>query len=87
VQHNAAKHRFECTVDTHLSVAEYRLANGVMAITHTEVHPALQGQGLAGKLMAAVIEHARAHGLKVDPQCSYAVTYMDRHPQTRSLRV
>ncbi|HZE91925.1 MAG TPA: GNAT family N-acetyltransferase [Rhizobacter sp.] len=87
VLHNAAQQRFECRVGQHLCVADYRLADGVMALTHTEVHPSLQGRGIAAALIAAALDHARAQGLKIDPQCSYAATYMQRHPQTHSLRI
>ena len=86
VQHNALQHRFECTVDQHLCVADYRLgADRVMRMTHTGVHPSLQGRGIAASLVAAAVTHARAHGFKISPQCSYVQAYMQRHPDTLSL--
>jgi predicted GNAT family acetyltransferase len=66
-------------------VAKYRLAGNVMQMTHTEVHPALQGRGIAAELVAAALAHARANGLKVVPLCSYVQTYLRRHPQERDL--
>jgi predicted GNAT family acetyltransferase len=36
-------------------------------------------------VVKAALEHARAHGLKVRPACSYVSSYMRRHPETRDL--
>ena len=85
VEHQPEQGRFKVVVDGHLGVAEYRVADGVLAITHTEVAPELGGRGIAGALMQAVLAHAGAQGLKVRPLCSYAVSYMQRHPETKVL--
>jgi predicted GNAT family acetyltransferase len=87
VRHNAEQQRFECRVDQHLCVADYRLRDGVMAMTHTEVHPSLQGRGIAAALAAEAMRYAREHGYKIDPLCSYISAYMRRHPETQSLHV
>jgi hypothetical protein len=39
ITHNAEARRFETRVDGYLAVADYRLADGVMHMTHTEVPP------------------------------------------------
>ena len=85
IEHFPERGRFQAVVDGHTCVADYRLANGVMAITHTEVDPQLEGRGIAGALVQAALAHAREHGLKVNPLCSYARAYMQRHPTTREL--
>lgn len=85
IEHLPEQGRFQVVIDGHLSVAEYRLTDGVLAITHTEVAPELGGRGIAGALMQAVLAHASANGLKVNPLCSYASSYMRRHPETQSL--
>jgi predicted GNAT family acetyltransferase len=85
ITHNAAASRFETTVDGHLCVADYRLADGRMLMTYTAVAPALQGRGIAGALVQAALDHARTQGLKVRPLCSYVAAYMRRHPQTLDL--
>jgi predicted GNAT family acetyltransferase len=66
-------------------VADYRLVDGVMHMTHTETHPSLRGRGIAAALVQAALEHARSHDLKVEPHCSYVAAYMRRHPETQSL--
>ena len=86
IRHNTDLHRFECTVEGHVCVADYRLAGHVMQMTHTGVHPALQGRGIAAALVATALEHARAQGFKVDPLCSYVRVYMQRHPETLPLQ-
>ncbi|MEO8059608.1 MAG: GNAT family N-acetyltransferase [Burkholderiales bacterium] len=85
IEHLPEQGRFQAMVDGHVSVAEYRLADGVLTITHTEVAPELGGRGIAGALMQAVLAHTSANGLKVRPLCSYARSYMQRHPETQSL--
>ncbi len=85
VRHNTGASRFETTVDGLLCVADYRLADGVMRIYHTEVPGALEGHGIAGELVQAALAYATANGLKVEPRCSFARSYMRRHPETRAL--
>lgn len=85
VIHNAAQSRFETTVEGLLCVADYRLQGSVMRMTHTGVPPQLEGRGIAAALVRAALDHARAHGLKVDPACSYVAVYMRRHPETQDL--
>lgn len=85
VTHNSAASRFEAIVDGRLCVADYRLAGGVMQMTHTGVPPPLEGRGIAAQLVAAALSHAREHGLKVRPSCSYVAVYMRRHPETLGL--
>ncbi len=85
IEHLPAQGRFQAVVEGHACVTDYRLAGGVMAITHTEVAPELGGRGIAAALMQAALAYAGAHGLKVNPLCSYAGSYMQRHPETQAL--
>jgi predicted GNAT family acetyltransferase len=85
VIHNQAASRFELPVAGGLCIAAYRLIDGVMWMTHTEVPPAQQNRGLAAQVVRAALDHARAHGLKVRPACSYVRTYMRRLPESQDL--
>ncbi len=85
VTHNPAASRFEALVQGHLALCEYRLRDGVMAFTHTEVPAALEGQGIAGALVAAALAWCREQGFKAQPLCSYVASYMKRHPETLDL--
>jgi len=83
--HNEAASRFELRVHGQTCIAQYRLVDGVMWLTHTETPPALQGRGFAARVVRAAFDHARAHGLKVRPACSYVRTYLRRHPEMQDL--
>lgn len=56
---------------------EFSLTDGKWAITHTGVHPAYGGQGIARRLVLCVIEAARSNHVKILPICSYAKKLMD----------
>ena len=62
-------------------MAYYNLTPGTMTFTHTEVPYALQGQGIASRLVRGALEAARAEGLKVVPRCSFVSAYIARHPE------
>ena len=86
IRHVADHSRFEASVDGHVCRADYRLVDGVMELTHTEVAAEVEGHGIGGELIEAALDHARAQGLKVRPLCSFARHYMDEHPETAALR-
>jgi predicted GNAT family acetyltransferase len=54
-------------------------SNGVMAIDHTLVPPALEGRGIAAKLVERAVADARAEKFKIQPICSYVVVAFQRH--------
>ena len=72
--------RFELIVDGMLCRADYRMDGDTMWVVHTEVPPALEGRGLAARIVADVFAHARAAGLRVVPACSYVRAWAHRHP-------
>ncbi len=85
IHHHPELQRFDCRVEGLLSVCAYRMQDGVMLMTHTEVPPRLEGRGIAAALVHAALAHAAAQGLKVRPLCSYVRSYMQRHPETQAL--
>ena len=85
IEHDASLGRFSALVHGHLCVFDYRLRDGVRFMTHTEVAPELEGQGIASELVRAALAYAREHGLKVRPLCSYVQAYMRRHPEVQCL--
>ena len=89
VTHNVAASRFEGVLhgapSPELAVCSYRRMGDVLVLHHTEVPRALQGQGLAGELVQATLDWARAQGLRVRPTCSYVAAYMRRHADTQDL--
>ncbi|MDE2306976.1 MAG: N-acetyltransferase [Xanthomonadaceae bacterium] len=85
IQHERSAHRFAAQVDGMPCVLDYRLAAGVMTITHTGVPPEVGGRGIASALAQAALDAARAEGWKVVPACSYVAAWMARHPSYRDL--
>ena len=89
ITHNAVAFRFEGVPQGSqargLAVCSYRRSGDVLVLHHTEVPRALQGQGLAGELVQAVLDWARGEGLRVRPTCSYVAAYMQRHTATLDL--
>lgn len=55
--------------------------DGVRYAEHTLVPPAIGGQGVAARLVEAMVADARENGFKVGPVCSYVVTAFQRHPE------
>ena len=81
IDHDRGAHRFTTEVDGNRAQLDYTLADGVMTITHAGVPPAIGGRGIAAELMEAALSAARESGWSVNPACSYAKTYLERHPQ------
>ena len=52
-----------------------------LIVSHTEVSPKAEGQGLAKKLLDAMVAYARNEKLKVVARCSFVHTQFKRHPE------
>lgn len=78
---NEAEERYEAQVGDELAIQEYARQRRRITLIHTEVPPALEGHGIAGKLTRFALEDARARGLEVVPACSYVASYIRRHPE------
>jgi uncharacterized protein len=85
VVNNAEESQFEVRVGGQLAVAAYHLSDDTITFTHTEVPDALEGQGVAGRLARAALDHARANELRVVPMCAFIASYIKRHPEYQEL--
>lgn len=85
IRHNTARNRFERDVDGGLALAFYRLADGVMTFTHTEVPSDLRGRGIGSAFLHDVLTEVRAQGLKVVPLCPFVADYIDAHREFADL--
>ncbi|MDN5859057.1 MAG: N-acetyltransferase [Pseudonocardia sp.] len=73
--------RYEITVDGAVAgFAQYRLRPDHITVLHTEIDDGYGGRGLAGRLVRAVLDDARARGLRVVAVCEFAKAWIDRHP-------
>lgn len=57
--------------------------DGITTIDHTFVADSLRGQGIAGKLMEAAVAKIQADGNKIAATCSYAVSWLGKHPEVQ----
>ncbi|RPE81877.1 GNAT family N-acetyltransferase [Vulcaniibacterium tengchongense] len=85
VLHDAERRQFAIAVDGELARLDYRVEDGRMVIAHTGVPDAIAGRGIAGELVRAAFEHARARGWRVRPACAYAAGWAERHPEYNQL--
>lgn len=86
VRHNIERSRYEITREGGTAFAEYERRGDLVVATHTVTPAALRGQGLAGRLVRAMLADARDQGLKVLPECSYVAAYFASHPEEQDLR-
>ena len=54
---------------------------GKLRATHTAVGTAFRNQGMAGKLLDALVEYAEALKTKVVPVCPYVEAAFQKHPE------
>lgn len=87
IHDNVERHQFELTMDGHLARAAYVIDGDVITFTHTIVPPALEGRGIAGRLIRHGLSEARARGLRVVPQCPFVAAYIRKHPEWADLLV
>ena len=76
---NAEEHRFEWEEGGGVTFADYYQRGDLRVIPHVEAPMELRGSGSAGRLMQAMVDHARAQGIKFIPTCGYAVAWFRRH--------
>jgi uncharacterized protein len=85
IRDNTERHRFELDADGHVAFSNYKRADGVLTILHTEVPQALEGRGIGSALIRGVLDIARSQGLKVVTICPFAKAYIERHPEYADL--
>ena len=56
-------------------------------IMHTFVDNSLRGQGIADKLMTEVFKYLSKNNVKVVCTCSYAASWLEKHPEYHELKV
>ena len=85
VRDNKAEHEFELVVDGHRALAAYQLEGDTIVFTHTIVPKAIEGRGVASRLIRGALDQVRDRGLKVVPQCPFVAAYIKRHPDVQDL--
>jgi uncharacterized protein len=86
VRDNPTELRYELLDgETLVGLIRYRLEPNAIALIHTEVEPAHEGQGLAGVLVQGALDDIRARGLRLIPICPYVRSWLERHPEYADL--
>ena len=81
VTDNRHRHRFELKTGDKLSIVDYQQVDDeTIALTHTEVDPSLEGQGVGSHLVHGVLEYVERNNLKIVPLCQFVKVYIKRHP-------
>ena len=53
----------------------------LIIIDHTEVSDVLRGKSAGKQLVAAAVQHARDHNIKILPLCPFAKSVFDKVPE------
>jgi predicted GNAT family acetyltransferase len=77
---NQTASRFELAIDGHLAHLDYEVNGSRLTLTHTEVPEELGGRGLGGHLVRAAVNRAEREHLTVIPNCPFARSWLDKHP-------
>ncbi|AOF97070.1 GCN5-related N-acetyl-transferase family protein [Sphingobium sp. RAC03] len=85
VRDNEGEGRYELEGEGGTAIATYDRRDGALVFTHTQVPKALEGQGIASRLIAGALADVREKGLKVVPLCGFVAGYLDRHPEDQDL--
>lgn len=85
VTDNTAASRFELTVDGATAFAAYRVSDGRLVFTHTEVPDSLSGRGIGSKLAKGALDLARQRGMPVEARCAFIAGYIGKHPEYQDL--
>ncbi len=86
VKDNAHKHRFELDYAGKVAIVEYQLLDDeTLALTHTEVDPSQEGQGVGSHLLKSTLEYVDRNNLKIVPLCPFVSVYIKRHPDWNRL--
>lgn len=81
IVHDQEHRRFQTSVEGHTAYVEYDIHDGMLDILHTVVPSPVEGRGIASALVRHVFDYALRHGLKPEATCSYARTWLARHPE------
>lgn len=79
--HDVENHLFKTDVDGYTAYANYVIKNGQLDIRHTIVPPEIGGRGIAAQLVKSIYDYALEQHLQPIATCSYAVVWLQRHPE------
>ena len=86
IRHEAETQRFVAEVDGSEAVVQYGQPDvETIDLFRTFTPEALRGRGVAGRIVEAALEYARAEGLRVVPTCPYVARFIEKHAEYQEL--
>ena len=83
---NATTQRYEAKLEgAVVGFIEYRDAANARLLTHTEVNPDLEGQGVGSRLVKFALEEIKSSGVSLVPMCPFVAAYVQRHREYAEL--
>ena len=84
---NQERDRYEAFVGDELAgFAEYRLRDGIIEFTHTEVDDAFEGHGVGSTLARDALDDVRRDGSRrVVASCPFIKEWIEHHPDYEDL--
>lgn len=76
---HATANRLEIREAGQIAELTYTVADGRLVLNHTGVPDELEGRGIGGELVRGAVDKARAEGLAIVPNCSFARGWLERH--------
>lgn len=77
--------KFIAEVNGYTAHIKYSLQPDIVVLEHIEVDKELAGQGIASELTESVLLGIESRGLKVVPECPFIKSYIDKHPEWKSI--
>ncbi len=81
VVHVKEKGEFYTEVNGHKAYITYTIRDNSLDIRHTCVPKPIGGKGIAAALVKEAYDYAREQGFQCTAGCSYAVAWLQRHPE------
>lgn len=82
---NKQQSRYEMQVEGGTAILQYMERDGALYLTHTEVPPELEGQGIGGRIVKHALDEAKSRGVMVAPSCPFVRAWIQRNPEYQPL--
>jgi predicted GNAT family acetyltransferase len=81
IKHDLQNHIFTLETGGLTAHLSYEICNNGLDVRHTFVPEELRGRNIASRLVKAAYDYAVENGLRPIATCSYAVIWLQRHPE------
>ena len=86
VRKNAQRCRYELVRDgAVIAIADYVERGDAVVFPHTEVMPALRGQGLGARLVRGALDDVRTTSKKIVTACWFVAEFVESNPEYADL--